>query len=136
MTDFVNAARHSRDGRLLRNQQREATADHLAGLAAECALKAILGALGAWAGAQPQRPYRVHIDALWGQFLGYAHGPQARYLVPLSAHPSNPFVHWTIEHRYWNEGNIGTAAELSARWAACEACMLSLAHAQADGVVP
>ena len=102
--DFRDAAeRHWEDaGHLLANI-RLANADHLFGLSAECALKAVMLSLG-----MPLRPdgepadrlHRVHINRLWNEFVAFAHDRGgARYTAGING-ISNPFDDWDINQRY------------------------------------
>jgi hypothetical protein len=74
--DFKAAAyRHYFDANHLLSDQRWANADHLAGVAAECGLKAILeGWFGASLNASgilvwgaPRKELRYHVNRLWNQ---------------------------------------------------------------------
>ncbi|MDX9755575.1 MAG: SAM-dependent methyltransferase, partial [bacterium] len=101
-TDFVDAAkRHWEDANFLLDENRLANADHLFGLSAECALKAVMKGLG-----MPVRPdgspsqYRIHINRLWDEFISFAQKQNgARYEVYLAGQ-CNPFFDWDIAQRY------------------------------------
>ncbi|HRS17559.1 MAG TPA: hypothetical protein P5234_15090 [Thermoanaerobaculaceae bacterium] len=102
-TDYVDAAtRHRSDADLLHDSKRWPNADQLYGLAAECALKAVMKALGMAVradGAPLEHHHRVHIDKLWGEFLSLANGSGgASYAALLT--PTNPFANWSVEQRY------------------------------------
>lgn len=101
--DYRDAAhRHWEDAEHLFDGSRWANADHLYGLAAECALKAVMLRLGMrlHPSGRPEDPYAVHIDRLWSQFSVFASGRGGhRYAVHISGH-SNPFWDWDIGQRY------------------------------------
>jgi hypothetical protein len=79
-------------------EPRRGTADHLLGLASECALKAVLAALGEIpADTAPPRPYKVHIDRLWTEFAVHVGG---RGHATLLLSNENPFAAWRVDHRY------------------------------------
>lgn len=94
---FQAARRNQHDAALLHGAGRLGGADHLYGLAAECALKAILVGLGQVKNPADPKPYKSHIDKLWNQFDAYVqgHGP-SHYLLP----SGNAFAGWRVEHRY------------------------------------
>jgi hypothetical protein len=65
--DFARAAfRHLRDASLLRQNERLANADHLAGLAAECAIKV---ALPKDVAGDVEIRHRWHVNDLWYRVL-------------------------------------------------------------------
>ena len=130
----VAAQRTYRDAAYLEQHPRIANADHLYGLAAECALKAILVGLRVIPPQGPPRksPFREHIDKLWDQYSLYvsAQGPVS-YSLPITA---KPFDAWRVDHRYeddllFTQGRLNTTAQ-----GACEANRL-LEQAILDGVV-
>jgi hypothetical protein len=106
-TNFFQASRRSqRDAELLYQAGRLGGADHLYGLAAECALKAILVGLGVITNPEDPRPYKKHIDELWPQFDAYMQGRSAqRYALPAGT----PFAGWRVEHRYYDDATFGAA---------------------------
>jgi len=61
-----------------------ANADHLFGLAAECALKAVMQALGMLSlrsdGVPADKKHKVHINDLWNEFITFANTPHRRTL--------------------------------------------------------
>lgn len=108
--DFCDAAqRHWEDAGYLLEDARLANADHLFGLSAECALKAIMLALGMTLrpeGAPADRQHRVHINQLWNEFVSFANERNgAHYASPLSAVP-NPFMNWDVNQRYNNRADV------------------------------
>lgn len=108
--DFYDAAqRHWEDAGYLLTDARLANADHLFGLSAECALKAIMLALGMTVrpdGAPADRQHRVHINRLWNEFVSFANTRSgAHYASPLSGVP-NPFMNWDVNQRYNHRGDL------------------------------
>jgi hypothetical protein len=108
--DFCDAAqRHWEDAGYLLADARLANADHLFGLSAECALKAIMLALGMTLrpdGAPADRQHRVHINQLWNEFVSFANARSgAHYASPLSGIP-NPFMNWDVNQRYNNRADV------------------------------
>jgi len=102
--DFRDAAdRHWTDSWYLSNNNRLPNADHLLGLAAECALKAIMLGLGMLLrtdGAPDEKGHRVHINELWDEFITFAQKRNGtHYAAMLSGNP-NPFSDWNINQRY------------------------------------
>ena len=104
--DFYNAyKRHVSDGNLLVQHQRWANADHLYGLAAECALKALLiksdipstehGDID-----KKQSNFRKHINILWDEY--YIFMQNKIYNIS----EENPFQNWKIDQRYTKSENI------------------------------
>lgn len=73
-TDFYNAFyRHATDADLLLDKERWANADHHYGLAAECALKAILlqQGISSKGGDIADPKYKQHIDKLWDKYQSF-----------------------------------------------------------------
>jgi len=135
--DFLDAAqRHWDDAELLLTQDRLATADHLLGISAECALKAVMVALGMGLnarGAPKAREHMVHIDGLWAAFQSFAQGRMgARYIEPLE--PGHPFGDWSPGQRYWNRSRF-TDSRVDQHWSACEASLRTLGRCLLDGVL-
>lgn len=137
-TNFRDASvRHFEDAEILLNhpKPREANADHLFGLSAECALKAVMVGLGMQTtkkGAPKDHAHKVHMPELWMAFQSFAGGRLAsRYLEPL-AH-LNPFDDWRVDQRYWASSAIGAARTCGHRNAAVM-CRKSVELAIIDGV--
>lgn len=135
-TNFRDASnRHFEDAELLLVQTREANADHLFGLSAECSLKAIMLALGMAVdadGAPADRGHRVHMPELWAAFQSFAAGRLAsRYLEPLDK--ANPFSDWAVDQRYWARAAITASAPPKHKTAAAQ-CRQSLEKLLFDGV--
>lgn len=107
--------------------------DHLFGLAAECALKAILHGLGQLTLVPGKRPLpkrlAVHVDALWSEYVSQVSGRGA-YIVQAT----NPFTDWAVGHRYEEHALFSVARLQAHRDGALEA-MLVLEVARVDGVV-
>lgn len=108
--DFRDAAeRHWEDAGYLLTDSRIANADHLFGLSAECALKAIMVTLGMTLkpDGKPMNPlYRKHINKLWNEFVSFATSRNGvRYASQLSA-LSNPFTNWDIDQRYHHRSGV------------------------------
>lgn len=103
-TDFGDAAtRHWEDAELLCNNKRWANADHLYGVAAECALKAVMVMLGMQTkpddGSPADPGHRRHIDCIWSVFESFAAGrSEGRYNEMLP--PGTPFADWDVAQRY------------------------------------
>ena len=100
--DFKDAHdRHWRDAEHLLEASRQANADHLYGMSAECGLKAVLVAQG-----QPiVKPYRDHVNKIWRLFVSHAEGwSGAQYLAKLP--DEAPFGDWCVAQRYWHRGHF------------------------------
>lgn len=119
---FATAAiRHFDDATALDGQQRWASADHLAGFAAECALKAlIVDFLGAQARNPGDRPYMMqsavrqdfgHLPSLWGQVAMVVQGRAAGSQFGAFMTGGNPFSRWKISDRY-QDGRSITASRV------------------------
>lgn len=95
------AARHHADAEELLRRQRFVTADHLAGLAVECALKALLlGVAGVSAGPKGiQRRFAQHGSALCSEVINYITSPiEASYFQPILN--VDPYGSWSVNDRY------------------------------------
>jgi len=102
--DYRDAAeRHWADAEYLLADSRMANADHLFGLSAECALKAVMLALGMTLrpDGRPTNPqHSLHINNLWNEFISFANARNgAHYALPLSS-IANPFTNWDVSQRY------------------------------------
>lgn len=135
--DFRDASeRHFADANLLRHEGRNANADHLYGLSAECSLKAIMEALGMKIknGIPDDKGHKVHMPELWAAFQSFAQGRlAARYQEPLDH--DNPFADWIVDQRYWALNSI-TVTALANHEAAADCCRMSLETLVLDGVTP
>lgn len=108
--DFRDAAeRHYKDAEYLLTYDRLANADHLFGLSAECALKAVMLPLGMTLrsdDAPADRLHRVHINQLWNEFITFANNRSgAHYAAQLSV-MSSPFSNWDVNQRYQHRSEI------------------------------
>jgi AbiV family abortive infection protein len=109
VTQFVAAARrHHSDAKLLIRAEKYATADHLAGFAAECSIKAILVRYMGATAAPGTRPYSLHqnqkiahghLPKLWNELALLAQGRSGVQLAALTA-GRNPFATWSVNDRY------------------------------------
>ncbi|GAA3362790.1 hypothetical protein [Saccharopolyspora gregorii] len=141
-TRFAEAAvRHYQDALLLRERQRLANADHLAGISAECALKAIfIGHLGGVIQddlpknpAKPKRTYG-HLPGLWHELsLVVAGRTGGAFHQAISA--ANPFEHWKVFERY-SDGAHTDAARADAHLAEAQKILFLHEQAQINGVLP
>jgi len=146
--DYVAAAyRHSQDAALLRENRRLGSADHLQGLAAECALKALLVGFGRPVGADGDLADindRVHLGiqpdpkrkpGLWARFWLVASGRRAsRALRKLPTESSEPFADWSIASRYSATAQL-TRGVVDKHSRELEQIMISLKCAETDGLV-
>lgn len=134
--DFVDAAyRCWEDAELLSQQQRHATADHLYGVSAECALKALLIEAGTQAltlvNGDLQKKYRLHLPKVWDEFSRFSMGFPVRYSMSLGP---NPFRAWSVDQRYLSRTDvIADAARLNAHKQAARKTLAVLESARLDG---
>lgn len=138
MTFALAAVRHLDDARHLHVEQRYPNADHLAGLAAECALKAIAVAhLGAV--VNPTGPPKLaakelgHLPGLWKDVRTVAAGRSAPRLLAMLG-TGNPFTLWHVSQRY-DDGSAVSAARSSDHIRAAADVTTVLQRAQVDGVL-
>ncbi|WP_406049293.1 hypothetical protein OG280_10590 [Streptomyces virginiae] len=131
---FLAASRHHfHTAKLASDKQLRISADHLAGLAAECAIKAILvdylgsviksgkaynGELKADAKEKMQREglekmpekdyWHGHLPEVWGHFTSVIGKRQARSAGPdfSTLLGDNPFDGWNVAHRYCDDAEI------------------------------
>lgn len=132
-TDFHNAFhRHADDADLLLERKRRANADHHYGLAAECALKALLRQQGITSkdGDLDDRNYRHHINKLWDKYQNFMQTRHA-YAIP----PDNPFQDWDIAQRYAPERDIAEQAVRN-HGAAVASLRKIIEKAEYEGVLP
>ena len=138
--DFGSASRrHWKDAVLLLANARPANADHLYGLSAECALKAVMVACGApitASGDLVSGAHKVHVDKLWAEYHAVLHGRAGqRYLAPLGGSKENPFSEWGVEQRYFRESALPGGAVRVRHEKASRACQAVLDRAITDGFV-
>lgn len=138
MLDYADAARrHWDDGFFLIDDSRLANADHLFGLAAECALKAVMLPLGMKLTPRgvPEDKRHAHIDRLWDEFGAFVSSRGgARYGALLSAH-QNPFAgSWKVDQRYDSRSGF-TSAAVALHQHGAQAAKHCLDAAVLDGVI-
>ena len=132
-TDFHNAFyRHATDADLLLDQKRWANADHHYGLAAECALKAILLQQGISSkdGDMTEHKYKQHINTLWDNYQSFMQTKNAYVLQE-----KNPFQNWLINQRYAHENDI-TEQTARTHGAAVASLKKIVKKAELAGVLP
>lgn len=128
-----SADRHWRDAQLLREGRRTNNADQLYGLAAECALKAIMVRLGAPstpAGDLSTRTHREHIDRLWPEFQSFAAGRTGARYLSLVGKLEEPFFDWRVEQRYASQSWHLSGSSLETHAKAARACLTALQRAR------
>jgi hypothetical protein len=119
--DFRDAAeRHWEDAGHLLEDARLANADHLFGLSAECALKAVMLGLGMKLkkDGKPEKPYTVHINLLWDEFITFASDRSGAHYATRMTGISNPFDDWDVNQRYDNRASITVKVVVSHQQAA------------------
>lgn len=141
--DFKAAARrHHDDAHFLLGDNRWANADHLAGLAAECALKAIIqcapfgaatDAKGIPMWGQPTKTLVLHINKLWQELAQSLSGHSAAAFAALLAGPP-PFATWEVGDRY-SDGSAITQQQAAAHLGAARQVLGVLLQADRDGFV-
>jgi hypothetical protein len=143
--DFQAAAhRHHGDAAFLLANSRWANADHLAGLAAECALKAIMQLMpfGATPNAQgilvwgpSSKKLKQHVDKLWSELALNLSGYTAPTFIGLLTGPGpGPFANWRVEDRY-SDGLTVTQQEANDHLGATRQVLIVLQQAMIDGYV-
>ena len=143
--DFQAAARrHHGDAGFLLADSRWANADHLAGLAAECALKAIMqfmpfratpNARGVLVWGHSSKELKQHIDKLWRELAQNVSGYAAPTFIGLLASPGpKPFANWHVEDRY-SDGLAITQQETIEHLNAAGQVLAVLQQAAIDGYV-
>jgi len=127
--------RHFDDCRTLSGKQRAGNSSHLAGLAAECALKAVLEGLGILTldtrGVPADPKHKKHIDKIWDEFQAALSG---RAAVMYTLRGANPFDDWKIEHRYEADSTIDQATA-EKHCLGAHTAMLLLERARIEGDV-
>lgn len=138
-TDFKNAYdRHQKDANSLFDNRRYANADHLYGLAAECALKAVMVGLAPTLVDKNSdflnQADKIHIDKLWNHFRFFLQGRSASsYLAHVPG--SNPFNKWTVNSRYANQKIFIKSNVLPHRQAVNGSIANLVADARAKGIL-
>jgi hypothetical protein len=135
---YQSSRRHFADAETLERGDRHQNADHLYGLSAECALKAILTGLKLIPNpAAVQKPFKEHIDKLWAEYESALQGIRGgRYVQRLAK--QNPFAGWRVHDRYeadWIPDQIPLEAARR-RQTLREQILMTLQDAVLDGVVP
>lgn len=123
--DYFDAAnRHMHDAKLLRAQTSPSleNASHLAGIAAECALKAILQHYSN--GAQA----RIHLPSMWQHFACHSSMSRRSGLRTRIAAQKMSFDQWDIGQRYEPRGATFFEVALVDGQLAAAAVILSLSH--------
>jgi hypothetical protein len=143
--DFKAAAlRHHRDAQYLLAGRRWPNADHLAGVAAECGLKAILlGYLGATLNKwdKPVHPLATtrgqalgHVNELWGQLPLIVRGRSARPFTALLTWQA-PFNGWDVGDRY-SDGKAISETDAGDHVTTAGKILLMLQQAEIKGSTP
>ncbi len=136
-TDFTDAQdRHWVDAQTLYAAQRWANADHLYGVAAECALKSLMLVFGMPFDAAKDKPAknddRQHIDSIWVRYETYrtGHHQGAAYTLPTGT----PFHDWHISQRYADQSGFNSV-RVNAHREAAEAARQLVEKARRDGLI-
>lgn len=135
-TDFLDAfSRHWKDAETLFDLKRWANADHLYGLAAECALKKLMLCCNMPFDEKEDRPEnpkdRKHINAIWRRYSTYQSGVLGRSYALSQA---EPFSDWMVEQRYHHQRNFTESRVAGHRGGASEAKRL-LDKARREGMI-
>lgn len=145
--DFENAAlRHCNDAERLYQLKERPNADHLFGLAAECALKyflmkenlLVLDAKGKPCPTNTNKKsslYMVHINGLWKEFSGSLCQRNANFYISLIDDSANPFNDWDINHRYWN-GNAIPLQNIDKHRLSAQRLIAGIEKLKLDGILP
>jgi hypothetical protein len=128
------------DAEFLHEHSRPENADHLAGFAAECALKALIA--GFLDGHVDQddlvvhpdtgKPIRKHVNTLWPEMAVIVQSRSANSLVPLLA--TAPFADWEVNERY-SDGSHLSAETVASHLTAARDVVAVLEQAHIDGVL-
>ncbi len=134
-TDFFDAfCRHWRDAETLFKLKRWANAEHLHGIAAECALKRLMQRFGMRLDNEEQpenKKDRRHINEIWGRYSTYLHGSFGRsYALP----QGEPFKDWRAGQRYHNQDAFTETSATAHRQGAMQAKLL-LDRARNEGLL-
>jgi hypothetical protein len=126
--NFLDAAeRYWQDALILDKQDRLASADHLYGICAECALKAVMEIVG----SRPlPKKYFVHLPQIWEEFQCYQPpvGPNA---YGTRAMP-NPLPDWSVHDRY-GPSSVFDRARLQKHAYGAREAMKHIEQARLDG---
>jgi hypothetical protein len=142
--DFSAAARrHYDDAEHLLSNNRLPSADHLAGLAAECALKAILlRFLGASLGPSGKPISTInsknvphgHLPTLWANLPLVATGRSGAQFAAL-INRANPFGAWDVADRYRNGATI-THSRVQGHISEAKKILVAYQTAEIAGALP
>jgi hypothetical protein len=141
MPSFARAAvRHCHDGQQLANGGMHISADHLAGLGVECAMKALLlSVAGASAGPLGiEQRFVKHGSKLRNEVIAYLQGPtSSTYFAPILL--QDPFGAWDVSDRYedgrrYDGGAVISSGEATALLAVGHALVAQLQTAQTSGI--
>ena len=114
--DFPDAhERNWNDAELLHQNARNASADQLFGVSAECGLKFLLVHFNAVhvdnAGDLTERKNRQHINVLWNLYNSLISGTMSRdYFLPIDI---EPFTDWDISKRYHHRDYLSETVLIS-----------------------
>ena len=128
------------DAEFLQAHSRQANADHLAGLAAECALKALIaGFLGGYVNPNDRvvhpdtgTPITMHVNLLWPEMSTIVRSRSASTLMTVLT--TEPFATWKVDERY-SDGSHLSPNTVSERIVAARAVVGILEQAHIDGVL-
>ncbi|MBF0110353.1 MAG: hypothetical protein HQL76_14375 [Magnetococcales bacterium] len=99
------AKRHWQDAEILFLRDRKANADQLYGLAAECAIKALLVSPMLLGSPDLDRKFKIHMNGnnLWIGFQALAKGRGKHFSL---LDENCPYNNWFIDQRYCADGTI------------------------------
>ena len=135
------ARRHLRDAQHLLVDGRFPNAEHLAGFAAECAIKALL--IGFYGLPSPTKGAPKlgkqafsHLPGLWADAAIFVNGRTAlagtRASVLLAS--TNPFTAWSVDGRY-EDGNAVTHSTANRFWGEARRLVALLEQAELNGAL-
>jgi hypothetical protein len=132
---FIQAAKRSWQDAQTLSPSSFGTADHLYGLAAECALKTILVGLQLMPASGPtsKSPLKSHIDRIWTEYNAHISGLAGRAALLLDF--VNPFGKWQVGDRY-EEDLTFTVTRLDEHRHGALMAMTMLEKARYEGLVP
>ncbi|MER7014064.1 hypothetical protein ABT324_21805 [Saccharopolyspora sp. NPDC000359] len=148
-TFFAAAFRHYQDAQLLRGQERLPNADHLAGIAAECGLKAVLTSyLGGYIDEGNRPNHRAHprgskkkdkheyghLPTLWDEIAVVSSG-RSGSTFHQAMPQENPFHQWDVAERY-AEGSHIDVTRADQHLAAARKVLPFYEEAKITGVLP
>lgn len=134
------ARRHHDDARLLFDENRLASADHLAGFATECLLKQVqesyLGFTARSGGPPVAPPGRTslpgHLPGLWTEMANVIEGRSGSRLAAVLK--AAPFAQWQVDDRY-SDGSWATRAIVQEHLDATAAVRDVVEQAERDGAL-